>query len=121
MFTNHAEMVKSLVKKPEEIAETINHNKIDLIHSVLGIAGEAGELVDAIKKNAIYNKELDIANVIEELGDLEFYMEQLRQRLGITREETIQGNLDKLNKRYSAGSYSDAQAQARADKEQAHA
>lgn len=91
------------------------------MHAILGIAGECGELVDAVKKNIIYNKELDVTNVIEELGDMEFYMEQLRQRLNITREETLQANLDKLNKRYSKGSYSDAQAQARADKEQTHA
>ncbi len=111
----HSYMVFDLVKKPEVIAQTINHNKIDMIHAVLGIAGEAGELVDAIKKNVIYNKELDITNIIEELGDIEFYMEQLRQRLGITRNETLEANMSKLAKRYK-GVYSDDKAQARADK-----
>jgi hypothetical protein len=57
-------------------------------------------------------------NVIEELGDLEFYMEQLRQALLLSREETLAANIAKLSKRYEGLNYSDAAAQARADKEQ---
>ena len=82
----------------------------------VGISGEAGELLDAIKKAAIYQKPVDRQNVIEELGDLEFYMEGLRQGLGITRKETIQGNIDKLSKRYEGFKYSNEAAQNRADK-----
>ena len=43
---------------------------------------------------------IDRENVIEELGDLEFYMEGVRQNLGITREETLNHNIQKLSKRY---------------------
>jgi len=50
------------------------------------------------------------------MGDLEFYMEGLRQGLGITREEVLAHNIAKLSKRYSSGSYSDKHAQERADK-----
>ena len=67
------------------------------------------------KKHAIYNKPLDRDNVVEELGDIEFYLQQLRVRLSITREETLHANVQKLRKRYASG-YSDAAAQARADK-----
>jgi len=73
-------------------------------------------VVDAVKKHTIYGKELDVENVIEELGDLEFYMEHMRQLVGITREQTIQANIDKLGKRYEGMIYSDDSAQARADK-----
>lgn len=55
-------------------------------------------------------------NVIEELGDIEFYLEGMRQQLGITREQTLEANISKLSKRYHSGSYSDTQAQERADK-----
>ena len=75
-----------------------------------------GELLDAIKKFVVYNKELDIANVIEELGDLEFYMEGLRQCLRISREETLRENMVKLGKRYREAVYSDKAANERADK-----
>lgn len=115
-FTNHAEMVTLLRKPAEHIHADLTAKKIDVWHAATGIVGEAGELIDAIKKHVIYNKELDIKNVIEELGDIEFYMEQLRQALNITREETIQANLDKLNVRYAEGKFTDKQAQNRADK-----
>lgn len=90
----------------------------NITHMALGIAGEAGEVVDAIKKRVIYDKLLDRDNVIEELGDLEFYMAGLRQMLNISRAVTLTSNIAKLQVRY-AGSYSDAAASARADKEAA--
>jgi NTP pyrophosphatase (non-canonical NTP hydrolase) len=83
---------------------------------IMGVSGESGELLDAIKKAVIYNKPLDIENVIEELGDIEFYLEGLRQGLGIDRGETLDANVKKLSVRYEAGSYSDTAAQTRADK-----
>jgi NTP pyrophosphatase (non-canonical NTP hydrolase) len=110
-------MVAVLVKKPGDIIPQLTEDKVDLIHAIMGISGEAGELLDAIKKAVIYDKPLLHDNVVEELGDLEFYMEQLRQRLGITREETLDANIAKLSKRYEGLRYSDAAAHARADKE----
>jgi NTP pyrophosphatase (non-canonical NTP hydrolase) len=115
--TNHADMVAQLCKKGVDIAMELTGDNAHRLHMAIGIGGEAGELLDAIKKSAIYNKPIDLANVIEELGDLEFYMEGLRQGLGITREETLEANVAKLGKRYKGHIYTDAQAQARADKQ----
>lgn len=108
---NHADMVTALAKL-ESLTSEMAHN----LHMAVGIAGEAGELLDAVKKAAIYNKPLDRENVIEELGDLEFYMEGLRQGVGVTRDEVLAHNIAKLSVRYGA-TYSDAAAQARADKQ----
>ena len=112
----HAKMVKTLIKPGKAIHTTLSTPQLELVHDALGIAGEAGELVDAIKKYVIYNKELDIENVIEELGDLEFYMQDLREKLGITREQTLKANMKKLGKRYKNYQYTDQQAHDRADK-----
>ena len=60
---------------------------------------------------------IDRENLVEELGDIEFYLEGLRQVFGVTREEVLAINQAKLEKRYSSGKYSNQQAQARADKE----
>lgn len=68
------------------------------------------------KSGSFTRKDLDRANVVEELGDLEFYMEGLRQATGITREECLEGNIAKLGKRYQGLKYSDKSAQERADK-----
>jgi len=68
----HAELVRNLAKKGCEIKNEMTGHDAHLIHMVLGISGESGELLDAIKKHTIYHKPLDIGNVIEELGDIEF-------------------------------------------------
>lgn len=109
-------MVKSLLKSGKDIQASLTASTANLVHLALGISDEAGEVLSAIKKTAIYNKPLDRDNIIEELGDLEFYMEGLRQAIGVTREEVIEANVQKLGKRYSSGKYSDKQAQDRADK-----
>lgn len=110
----HALMVKSLIKDPNEIG--LDLRDLALMHDLYGITGEVGELVDAIKKHTIYGKTLDLDNIIEELGDLEFYLQDLRTNLGLTREQTLVSNMEKLAKRYPNFNYTDARALARADK-----
>lgn len=87
-----------------------------LNHAALGVAGESGELVDAIKKYTIYEKDLDIKNVKEEIGDLLFYLQAFCNILHIPVIEILQENAFKLAKRYPKGEYSNEAAIARADK-----
>ena len=117
LFISHDDMVKKLFKNGEALLSTLTPDQLTRLHAVVGISGEAGELLDAVKKETMYNKKPDIENIIEELGDLEFYMEALRQAYDITREQTIRANIAKLGVRYSSGTYSDKQAQERADKQ----
>ena len=111
----HRKLVKSLVKDAEEISDQQTIAKAGLMHMALGIAGEVGELIDAIKKHVIYDQPLDLNNLIEELGDLEFYLEGLRQELHLSRDRCLRANIHKLRKRYGQR-YSDTAARARADK-----
>lgn len=116
MTIQHSDLVSALAKPGEDILNSLTPEDCHAVHMILGISGEAGELLDAVKKATIYRKPLDRKNVIEELGDLEFYMEGLRQAYGITREETLEQNIAKLSVRYASMKYSDQQAQDRADK-----
>ena len=109
-------MVTALAKDGALIQAELTPIDADLLHMGVGVSGEAGELLDAIKKATIYRKPLDLENVIEELGDLEFYMERIRQIVGVSREEILKRNVAKLGKRYSSGKYSNDQAKERADK-----
>lgn len=116
--TSYPEMVEMLAKPGSQIVSELMADQAHALHMAVGIAGESGELLDAIKKHTMYQKPLDRENVVEELGDLEFYMEGLRQGLGITRAETLDANkLKLLGKRYASGKYSNDQAITRADKE----
>lgn len=117
---SHYDMVAKLAKNGDTIKKEMTGDEAHLIHMCMGISGEAGELLDAIKKHVMYRKDLDLENVIEELGDLEFYMCGLRQGLGIDRNQCLDHNINKLSKgekaRYKDG-YTDQAAQDRADKQ----
>lgn len=113
----YRDFVKSRMKSMDTLQE-------DLLHMTLGIAGESGDLVDAVKKYWAYGKPLNVNNVIEELGDLLFYIQGMLStvtRQGALSPETLEDlmitNMDKLSKRYPTG-YSDEAAIARADKEE---
>ncbi len=111
----HKRLVAELAKPGWDIVNEMTPTKAHCMHMAIGVCGESGELMDAVKKHVIYAKTLDRENVIEELGDLEFYMEGLRQGLNITREETLEANIKKLRKRYGE-KYSNQAAIDRADK-----
>lgn len=184
----HPQLVSALVKPPVDIIATLTAHGVDLWHGATGVAGESGELLEAI----VFPPEagIDRVNLREEMGDLYFYIEQIVQRTGITlafdtaqevadgadmraklaltyaasiavhgsqvldtvkkqaiynkdldvelltnqlnalvasmatlgkmfnldRDECLRANIHKLSKRYQSLSYSDAAAQERADK-----
>ena len=112
---DHSMMVESLAKEGADIIDSLTPQAAHLWHMASALCGEAGELFDAVKKSVIYEKELDVENVIEELGDIEFYLEGLRASLEITRLQTLACNILKLDRRYGE-EYSDEAAQERADK-----
>lgn len=115
MLGHYDDFVRRLTKPGRAVLNTLSAERVDLWHAATGIATEAGEILEQVKKHVIYNAPLDTDNLIEELGDLEFYATRLRQCLRVTRGEVITRNQLKLAKRYSRG-YSDRAAQRRDDK-----
>ena len=112
---DHQKMVADLSKDGGEIVNSLTPQGAHLWHMASAICGEAGELFDSIKKSVIYEQDLDMKNVVEELGDIEFYLEGLRSSLDVTRLETLAHNVLKLDTRYGQG-YSNNAARERADK-----
>lgn len=112
----HPQLVQNLAKPGEDIRASLTAEEAHLLHMAVGVAGEAGELLDAVKKAAIYRKPLDKTNVVEELGDLLFYIQGICQGIGVTMEECKEKNIDKLLVRYGE-KYSDKAAQERKDKQ----
>lgn len=112
----HEELVENLVKGGQEIIDQMTPRKAHLLHMGLGVASEAGELADAVKKYAIYNQELDEENVLEEIGDVLFYVEGILKEIDKTKSDAMQHNIDKLKLRYG-NKYSDKAAKERKDKQ----
>lgn len=71
-----------------------------VLNGVLGLAGESGECCDIVKKARFQGHELNKEHLIEELGDVMWYIAETASGLGVTLEEVAQYNLDKLHKRY---------------------
>lgn len=71
-----------------------------VLNGVLGLAGESGECCDIVKKNRFQGHELNKEHMIEEIGDVLWYIAETASGLGVTLEEVAQYNLDKLHKRY---------------------
>lgn len=65
----------------------------------LGLASEIGEVLQYIYKFARDNKEVDVAELIKELGDVLWGMAALAQVYGITLEQVMQTNMTKLEDR----------------------
>lgn len=90
----------------------IKHHSIDPVieHSIDGIASEAGELVDAAKRVKWYGTDIDFTNILEECGDMLFYLDKLVRQCGSSFEEVMQMNMSKLAARYNNFEFTKEQA-----------
>ena len=77
----------------------------NLMHMAAGISGEAGEVLDIVKKNFAYGKPLDQAHLIEELGDIVFYINGLLWMIDTSWDEVLTTNIRKLEARYPSGTF----------------
>lgn len=79
----HPQLVAALVKPPHDIIVSLTAFSTDLWHGATGVAGESGELLEALVLGIGNEYKFDRVNLREELGDLYFYMEQIVQRSGV--------------------------------------
>ena len=81
-----------------------NYSRMDT--AMTGLAGEVGECCDLWKKLKFQGKELSEENrqkLIDELGDVCWYLSQAAMALGIGIEEIIEKNMQKIITRYPNG------------------
>ena len=74
-----------------------------VLNACLGLAGEAGETLDMVKKWVFHEKELDVEHLKKELGDVMWYMALMCESFGFDLDEILQMNVDKLRSRYPEG------------------
>jgi NTP pyrophosphatase (non-canonical NTP hydrolase) len=63
-------------------AKPLPHKEL-VQHALLGLVTEVGELADCVKKHAIYGKDLDKVNMMEEVSDLLWYLNLYMVEKGI--------------------------------------
>lgn len=86
-----------------------------MTHAMLGLISEVGEIADAIKKHTKYGQPLDVANIREEIGDVDYYLCMMADSIGASRERCAIANVEKLQRRYP-DQFSNEHAAARLDK-----
>ena len=74
-----------------------------LINGVMGLCGESGEAIDIVKKWLAQGHELDREKLAKELGDICWYLAETATALGLSLEDIMIANIEKLKKRYPAG------------------
>ena len=73
---------------------------VNLFHAIVGIATESGELIDALLNAMATNQKLDLINLCEEHGDLQWYEAILARECEFTFEQSQEKNIAKLKHRY---------------------
>ena len=84
------------------------------VWNAIGLAGEAGEVAEHIKKGVFHQHGIDREKLAKELGDVLWYAAALCTKSGLDMGEVMQANVDKLRKRYPNG-YSSEDSKRRVD------
>lgn len=71
-----------------------------IIHAAMGCVTESAEMLDALKKQMFYGRELDLVNVKEEAGDLLWYLAILFDELDTDFETEMERVIAKLKARF---------------------
>jgi NTP pyrophosphatase (non-canonical NTP hydrolase) len=88
-----AEAVRTLGSGPGSARTTLG----------LGITGEAGEVADLIKKETGHGHPAQADLILDELGDVLWYVAALAQSYGFTLSDVAAQNVAKLRRRYPDG------------------
>jgi NTP pyrophosphatase (non-canonical NTP hydrolase) len=95
----------------------ISSTDLGILASALGLAGEAGEVADIIKKGYFHKHRIYHNQIRKELGDCLWYLSDLCTSFGFDLGDIMAENIEKLKVRYPEG-FSSADSQARVDKDE---
>lgn len=74
----------------------------DLAIMTIGLGGEAGEVLEPIKKLLRQNKPVNLDELKLELGDVLYYLTRIGEYFGMTLQEILDANVVKLSERHPA-------------------
>lgn len=74
-----------------------------LLNGVMGLCGEAGEVIDIVKKHLHQGHDLDKEKLILECGDCAWYLALIVSAINVPLSEVLQKNIDKLKARFPDG------------------
>lgn len=108
----HAFLHRVVELERKEDNDNVRGERVDLnrlLTAAIGISAEGGEFAEIVKKISFQGKPYNEANrdhMIVELGDVMWYVSQACIALGVSFEDIIQRNFEKLTARYPEGTFS---------------
>lgn len=82
---------------------TANEKCKNLSNAVLGLTGESGECADIVKKHLHHEHPFEKDHFVKELGDILWYVALGCEVVGVSMEDVMQMNIEKLKARYPDG------------------
>ncbi len=74
-----------------------------ITNGALGVAGEAGEVIELVKKHRYHGHELNVEELGKELGDVLWYVSEVASAVGLSLSSIASTNVEKLRKRWPQG------------------
>jgi NTP pyrophosphatase (non-canonical NTP hydrolase) len=87
-------------KKAMKTKKPWDEKNLELAYYGLGLAGEAGEVTEIIKKHLSGIKEINSDHMKREIGDVLWYIAAMTDYFGFDLNEIAQINIDKLTARH---------------------
>jgi NTP pyrophosphatase (non-canonical NTP hydrolase) len=86
-------------------ATAIYNTKFSILYPTLGLAGEAGEVAEKVKKIIRDNKSIvdEREDIAKELGDVLWYVAAVARDIGFKLEAIAEMNIEKLESRKERG------------------
>lgn len=82
---------------------TLYGNEQVLTNCALGLAGEAGQVVDLVKNYTFCGQKLDRKQLTHEMGDVLWYLSQIAEWADVPFDDVAKNNIAELNRRYPEG------------------
>lgn len=84
-------------------AGTYENQLAAIRNAAYGLNGEAGEVIDLLKKHEFQGHPLDPDKLLDEVGDVLWYCALAAEAMGVTLQAVMERNIDKLRARYPDG------------------
>jgi len=91
---------RTLIDRPDF---AIGDTDMMILWNALGLAGEAGEVAETVKKGVLHQHGLDAEKMKKELGDVLWYVAALCTKLDLDMGAVMFANIEKLKVRYPDG------------------
>ena len=97
---SRTEYTPDFVRRDNAVVAGADRQLAQLLHGMIGMCTETGELQDMVKKHLIYGNPFDATNVLEECGDVLWYIALALKACGFSMEQCMARNIAKLHARF---------------------